>query len=208
MTLCAMIVKSRDNPRITIPAELNGVSVQVQRIGNRLVFLVRGFSIMGAYMFTREVIRKSLLTPAALLLRRTTTGGMIEHDWSDSFDVTNTVRKGEILNNNNSIIALTHPNVDRLERNVIQNVPGYGCASATAGGANNRAYKLANTPGFYIDNIRYNSLRQVRPIIGGNNTAVRTFLNDLKEQFRELRSSQPVEGTLNDVRVICKLASM
>jgi len=161
---------------------------------------------MGAYMYTRKAIRKSGLTAAALLLTRTTTRGMLEHRRSDSFDVTNNVRKSEILNDSNSIIALAHPNVDHLERNVVQSIPGYDCA--TAGGANNRAYKLANTPGFYIDNIRYNSARQVRPIIGKDSQVVLAFLNDLKQQFRELESSQPVGGTLNEVRVICKLASM
>jgi hypothetical protein len=137
---------------------------------------------------------------------RITHVGMIEHVQSDSFGVADCITRGEILNSNDSIIAVFHPNVDRLERDVVQSIPFYG--SVSAGSANNRAYKLANTPGLYIDNIRYDSGRKIRQFFGGNNRDFLEFVRGLKQRFREQGSNQPVAGTLRGVRVICKLESM
>jgi hypothetical protein len=116
------------------------------------------------------------------------------------------ITRGEILNNNDSIIAVFHPNVDRLEKEVVQSIPFYG--SFSAGSANNRAYKLANTPGLYIDNIRYDSANKIYQIIGGRRQVVQEFVIGLKQRFKEQVSNQPVAGTLKGVRVICKLKSM
>ncbi len=206
MSACAMIIKSRDNPQIILPDGLNGVSVRVQRIDTRLVFFVRGFSNIGRHLLSNETIHNCLNSVGAILMDRITHVGMIEHVQSDSFGVADCITRGEILNSNDSIIAVFHPNVDRLERDVVHSIPFYG--SHSAGSANNRAYKLANIPGLYIDNIRYNSTRKIHQIIGGRTTNVCEFVSGLKQRFKEQGSNQPVAGTLRGVRVICKLESM
>jgi hypothetical protein len=206
MSACAMIIRSQDNPRIILPDGLNGVSVRVQRIDTRLVFFVRGFSNIGRHILSNETIRNCLASVGAILMLRITQCGMIEHVQSDSFGVAENSTRGEILNSNDSIIAVFHPNVDRLERDVVHSIPFYG--SYSAGSANNRAYKLAITPGLYIDNIRYNSANKIYQIIGGDKTNVCKFVSGLKQRFKEQGSNQPVAGTLKGVRVICKLESM
>jgi len=116
--------------------------------------------IAGRYILLNETIRNCLNSVGTELMKRITRLGMIEHVESDSFGVAENTTRGEILNSNDSRIAVFHPDVDRLERDVVQSIPFYG--SVSAGSANNRAYKLANTPGLYIDNIRYDSGRKIR----------------------------------------------
>jgi hypothetical protein len=194
MTACAMIIKSQDNPRIILPDRLNGVSVRVQRIDTRLVFFIRGFSNIGRHLLSNETIRNSSNSVGSILMNYITQKGMIEHVESDSFGVAENTTRGEILNSNDSIIAVFHPNVDRLEKEVVQSIPFYG--SASVGSVNNREYKLANIPGLYIDNIRYNSANKIHQIIGGDKRDCQKFVSGLKQRFKEQGSNQPVAGTL------------
>mmetsp|Transcript_18837 Transcript_18837/g.32126 ORF Transcript_18837/g.32126 Transcript_18837/m.32126 type:complete len:115 (+) Transcript_18837:909-1253(+) len=107
-----------------------------------------------------------------------------------------------------SIIAVAHPDVRSLERSVILDVPFY---SNGAGSANNKNYKKANSPVFYIDNVPFKSANAVVRKVRVTKATVLSVCAALRERFFRQESNEPVESTdeesrvLNDVTIICRL---
>jgi hypothetical protein len=84
----------------------------------------------------------------------------------------------------------------RLERLTILGIPSY--ATQALGSKNNREYREANTPAWYVGNseVKLSSKRQVHAIVGGGQTTLQRFLEVLKQRFANQGSNEPVEDTI------------
>jgi len=172
------------------------------------VHFVKGWPTAAVFILS-ETALNGMLSAGSRLLTYVTQLGMFQPKVSEAFGVASTQVQNAILMNVRSIIAVAHPDVRQLERSVILDVPSYN--GTAAGSANNKNYKKANTPVFYIDNVPFKSANAVVRKATGDRNTVLSVCAALRERFFRQESNEPVESTdeesrvLNDVTIICRL---
>lgn len=181
------------------------MNIRIERDRRDLIVFVRGFSTIASYMISPTALRSRGTSDGANLWNRLQRFGLIQYWLSAVFGIRNKQERGRILNDDNVEIAVFHRDIPELDRGVIERVPSY---PDTVGWGFDQAYRRANYPGLYINNRRYNSATAVQKIIRKRSSIVKGFVNELFARYFQQRNPIPVEGTLNNVTVVCKLARM
>jgi len=192
----------RLDPTIVIPDELHGVWIDSRWWNGYFVHFVRGWPTAAVFILS-ETALNGIQSAGCKLLMYITQLGMFQPKVSEAFGVASTKVQNAILMNVRSIIAVAHPDVRQLERSVILAVPSY--SDTAAGIANNKNYKKANTPVFYIDNVPFKSATAVLRKVKGDRTTVFSVCAALRERFFRQESNEPVESTFKTVTIICRL---
>eukprot|EP00985_Skeletonema_marinoi_P001705 scaffold686_cov245-Skeletonema_marinoi.AAC.16 len=200
----------RLDPTIVIPDELHGVWIDSRWWNGYFVHFVTGWPTAAVFILSETAIN-GIHSAGCKLLSYVTQLGMLHHTVSEAFGVASNQALNAILMNVTSIIAVAHPDVRQLERSVILDVPSYN--GTAAGSANNKNYKNANTPVFYIDNVPFKSASAVQGKVRVSRTTVQSVCAALRERFFRQESNEPVESTdeesralnLKDVTIICRL---
>ena len=194
----------RLDPSLAIPEQLRGRVRIVSRFWNGyLVHFVTGWPIVAEFLLPASMYEDRANSVGNILLEYILRLGMIQVTASDGFAVASTQAFGRILMSVTSTIAVAHPDVNVLTRDVIMGMPYYN--SRAAGRANDETYKKANIPAFYIDNVKYKSVNKAYEVLRGHKSRVQNALAALKAQFFEQESNEPVQTTLNDRTIICRL---
>ena len=184
---------SRNDETIGIPAVLDGLTIVscYDRRSRLLVHFITNLSVLAEFMIEDNVNRGEGVSKEAYLLKCLFSCGLIEVVQSATFGVTNNAEKNRILTDRQSTFALAHPNVPVLDRSTILGIPGAN------GHKNNKEYREANTPAWYIGNseVKHVSKRQVMKIVGGRKEDLFQFLEELMQRFKNQVSNEPVEET-------------
>ena len=177
------------------------------------VHFFTGWPRVATYLLTAAVVANSQgsdhASAGAVLLSDVLHLGMIQVKVSDGFGIANNIQLGRVLNSMRSIIAVAHPAVRDLVRETIMSIPTY--SSRAAGNANNKNYKEANIPIFYVGNTPCTGANAVAREVRMNKQIVCRVCRALKERFFQQESNEPIQSTeeeermLNGQTIVCRI---
>ncbi len=185
-----------NNPNFAIPRDLANLLIVSLWVDGYLVHFITNFPVLAKFM-VEDTVNCGDHSKEAWLLGRVLEQGMIELIFSDPFGIAGSIARSRVLKRSDTIIALTHPDVDHFDRTTILSIPMY--ASATLGGKNNKEYREALTPSFFVGSseVKLSKFREVQKIVGGRAEHINRFLVELKQRFVNQGSNEPVEGAFH-----------
>jgi|SaaInl74LU_5_DNA_1037368.scaffolds.fasta_scaffold11163_3 hypothetical protein len=185
-----------------IPVELLGTGVEIisRWWQGYFVHFITGFPRVATHLLSAAAIANSVRTGGAMLLDFVTQLGMHQVKASDGFGIVNHQTLSRILNDMTSCIALAHQDVPNLRRETILAIPFYG--TKAAGALNNKNYKKANMPIFYVGNTPCRSANAVVRLVGGDTGTVQRVCRALRERFFQQESNEPIQSTEEERQIL------